>query len=592
MPYVVTRACCADASCVVACPVNCLHPAPGEPGFAEAEMLHVDPDACVGCGACATACPVDAIKPHTRLSLAEMPFLEANAAYFETNPHPDRTPVARVPEQRRLRSGRPVRVAVVGAGPAGLYAADDLLRHPEVSVDVLDRLPTPHGLVRAGVAPDHPDTKRVQRLFERIESQPGFRYLLGVSVGTDEDVAAERADVSAAELREHYDAVVWAVGAASDKRLGIPGEDLDGSVSATELVGWYNGHPDLVDLPVDLASPRGGPGEEPDDGSRRAVVVGTGNVALDVARVLTADPARLRATDVAGLAWAELASSTVTEVVVLGRRGPAEAAFSLPEILGLEALAAPEDGIDVLLETGAWPLPAADTPRGRALARLAAARPRGPLPDGRPRRRVVLRTGAVPVAVLGEERVRAVEVETTRPAADGRPLPTGEVALLPARLLVRAVGWFGRPVADLPHDEETGAVVHEDGSVAARPQDFVVGWAKRGPRGTIGANKACAQETVSSLLDHLDAVTHRVAGAAGLDDLLADRGVEVVDLAGWRAIDAEERRRGQAAGRARCKVVEPEEMLRLARRAASAPAHREGLLGRYARRRRRSVPTG
>ena len=223
MPYVVTQSCCADAACVVACPVNCIHPAPGEPGFATAEMLYVDASSCVDCGACLTACPAGAIVPHTTLTPAQQPFLALNAEYYDVFPHADRTPVAVVRPQRRLRRPGPFRVAVVGAGPAGLYTADELLKHPEVTVDVYDRLPTPGGLVRAGVAPDHPATKQVEQLFRAIETEPGFRYFLGVEIGRDLDHA---------ELAAQYHAVVYTVGAAADRSLGIPGEELPGSVSA------------------------------------------------------------------------------------------------------------------------------------------------------------------------------------------------------------------------------------------------------------------------------------------------------------------------------------------------------------------------
>ncbi len=273
MPYVVTQSCCSDASCVVACPVNCIHPAPGEPGFAEAEMVYVDANSCVDCGACVTACPVDAIKPHTTLTDAELPFIELNRLYYAEQPHPDRTPLALVPAPRVLtRDG--VRVAVIGAGPAGLYAADELLKHAGVSVDVYDRLPTPYGLARAGVAPDHQRTKKVSRLFAAIEGQSGFGYRLNVQVGRD---------ISHDDLAAHYDGVIYAVGASADRALGIPGEDLVGSTSATDVVAWYNGHPDHQDAAVDL-------------GGERVVIVGNGNVALDVARILTADPETLHAT--------------------------------------------------------------------------------------------------------------------------------------------------------------------------------------------------------------------------------------------------------------------------------------------------------
>ncbi len=551
MPYVVTQSCCSDASCVVACPVNCIHPAPGEPDFATAEMLYIDPGGCVDCGACATACPVDAIKPHTLLTAAEQPFLGLNAEYYQVFPHADRTPVAVVPPQRRLRSDRPVLVAVVGAGPAGLYAADELLKHPEVSVDVLDRLPTPHGLVRAGVAPDHQHTKQTQRLFAQVEEQPGFRYLLGVEVGRD---------VARAELDERYDAVVWTVGASADKPLRVPGEDLPGSLSATEVVGWYNGHPDHQDLAVDLSSPSG-----------RVVVVGNGNVALDVARVMTLDPDLLRGTDVAGLPWTVLAQSAVREVVVLGRRGPAQAAFTLPELVGLVGLV--EQGLlDVVVDLGGDAL-ATDTPVGRMLALLPAYDASAPVDPVR--RRIVLRFLTQPVAVLGETRVAAVEVERTRlvAGADGsvRAEGTGETELLECGLVLRAVGYHGREVTDLPYDPATGTVPSDHGRV--EPGTYVAGWVKRGPSGFIGTNKSCAQETVERLLDDLDAgtTTAPVRDADDLPALLASRGVTVLDLADWRAIDAEERRRGAASGRVRAKIVDREEMLRVAVAARRGP---------------------
>ena len=246
-------------------------------------MLYVDARSCVDCGACLTACPVDAIQPHTSLTPQQEPFVALNAEYYDAFPHTDRTPLALVPRQRRLTRRGPFRFAVVGSGPAGMYVADELLRHPEVTVDVIDRLPTPYGLVRAGVAPDHQATKQVTTLFEAIEREPGFDYLLGVEVGRD---------VTHDELACHYDGIVYAVGAANDRRLGIPGEDLPGSISATDLVGWYNGHPDKQDLRVPLHH-------------ERVVVVGNGNVALDVARILTTDPDDLATTDIAALPWAD-----------------------------------------------------------------------------------------------------------------------------------------------------------------------------------------------------------------------------------------------------------------------------------------------
>ncbi|MBO9521280.1 MAG: FAD-dependent oxidoreductase [Nocardioidaceae bacterium] len=502
MPYVVTQSCCSDASCVLACPVNCIHPAPGEPGFAEAEMLYVDPRACVDCGACATACPVDALKPHTTLTEAELPFVELNRLFYAEHPHADRTPLALVPQRRGL-VGQDVRVAVVGAGPAGLYAADELLKHPGVTVDVYDRLPTPYGLVRAGVAPDHQHTKQVTQLFAAIEGQPGFRYRLGVEVGRD---------VTHEELERRYHAVFHTVGAAADRTLDIPGEDLLGSVSATEVVGWYNGHPDHADVPVDL-------------GGERVVVVGNGNVALDVARVLTADPVALAATDLADLPLATLRGSRVREVVVLGRRGPAEAAFTLPELVGLAGLR----DVDVVVES-AEPFDLT-TPKGRLLAELAV----------RPRRegvrRIVLRFRTAPARILGADAVTGVEVEHTL---------TGELTTIEASLVIRSIGYRGRPVAGLPFDEVAGVVPHQAGRV--RPGVYVAGWVKRGPSGFIGTNKSCAEESVSSFLEDL-------AAGALVSPAEQPRAIPgEIDLDGWRAIDAEERRRGALQGRPRVKL--------------------------------------
>lgn len=556
MPHVVIQSCCSDGSCVVACPVNCIHPAPGEPGFAEAEMLHVDPATCVDCGACTTACPADAIVPHTTLTPRQQPFLALNAEYFEAFPHADRTPLALVPEQRRLRRAGPFRVAVVGAGPAGLYAADELLAHPEVTVDVYDRLPTPYGLVRFGVAPDHQHTKQVQKLFGKIERQPGFRYLLGVEVGRD---------VSQADLAEHYHAVVYAVGAASDKPLGVPGEDLPGSLSATDLVAWYNGHPDRQDLAVPLTG-------------ERAVVVGNGNVALDVARILTEDPAVLEATDIATLPLEQLRRSSVREVVVLGRRGPAQAAFTLPELVGLVG----HEGVNVVVDTAGASIEGDDA-RARLLRELAG-RPVDPA-----RRTIVLRFLSAPVRVLGADRVTGVEVARTRlvPDATGvlRAVLTGETEVLEAGLVLRAVGYHGLPVADLPYDARLGVVPNERGRV--RDGVYVSGWVKRGPTGFIGTNKSDSAETVATLLDDLEAGRHLepTGDAAAIAALVRRRRPAVVDLAGWRAIDEEERRRGSDRGRPRVKVVDIEEMLRIAREQGRRPGSAPARLARAARRR-------
>ncbi|MDQ0994046.1 FAD-dependent oxidoreductase [Streptomyces sp. V3I7] len=538
MPYVVTRSCCADASCVLACPVNCIHPAPGEPGFAEAEMLYVDPRACVDCGACATACPVDALKPHTKLSAAEQPFLDLNAAYYEGDPHPVRTPLALVPRQRRLPAGE-LRVAVVGAGPAGLFTADELLKHPGVHVTVYDRLPTPYGLARAGVAPDHQDTKQVIRLFQAIEGQPGFSYRLNVEIGKDllhEDL-----------IRDHH-AVVYAVGAATDRRLGIDGEELPGSVSATDFVAWYNGHPDhdTASYAHELAG-------------ERAVVVGNGNVALDVARVLTADPAAVARTDIGDGALAALRDSRVREVVVLGRRGPAEASFTMPELLALAAL----EEVDVTVE--GWPegLAADASARTELLALLAA---RTPTPG---RRRIVLRFLTTPTRVLGGDRVTGLEVARTelRTDEDGtvRAVPTADTEVIETSLVLRSVGYRARPIPGLPFDATRATVPHERGRV--EPGVYVAGWIKRGPTGFIGTNKSCAEETVTALLDDFEAgrLTVPAYGGSGAGTSVTAAPADAVGLDGWRAIDRAERAAGALQQRPRVKLTDRSALLDAAR---------------------------
>lgn len=558
MAYVVTQSCCADASCVVACPVNCIHPAPGEPGFGTTEMVYVDATACVGCGACATACPVGAMVPDAALTTKQLPFLELNAAYYDAFPHADRTPVALVPPQRRLTRTGPFRVAVIGAGPAGLYTADELLKHPEVGgVDVYDRLRTPYGLVRHGVAPDHASTKLVTRLFEAIERQPRFRYFLDVEVGTD-------GGITLADLRAHYDAVVYAVGASADRSLAIPGEDLAGSVPATALVGWYNGHPEQQQLDVPLGAIS--------NPSGRAVVVGNGNVALDVARVLARPVEVLERTDLAPGPLDQLRASNVREVVVLGRRGPAQAAFTVPELIGLAAL----DDVDVVVDVDPALLTGDD--QRSTLLRELAERPAAA--DG-PKRRIVLSFAVSPVEVLGADgRVTGVRVARNRlvEQADGtvRAEATDDTFVLDAGLVVRSVGHRGTPVAGLPFDERTATVPNHEGRV--EPGVYVVGWIKRGPVGFIGTNKTDAQQTVETLLDDLDAGLPAPTGTAtAIAALVAERHADAADLAAWQRLDAAERERGAQAGRPRAKITDVAEQ----RSVAAPPAvRRRGLLRR------------
>ncbi|MGN6722799.1 MAG: FAD-dependent oxidoreductase [Marmoricola sp.] len=543
MPYVVTQSCCSDASCVLACPVNCIHPAPGEPGFAESEMVYIDADTCVDCGACTTACPVDAIKPHTQLTEGELPFIALASSYYQEFPHADRTPLALVPMVDRPRRDEEIRVAIVGAGPAGMYAADELLKYPDVVVDVIDRLPTPYGLVRAGVAPDHQRTKKAARLFGMIEREPGFGYLLNLRVGEH---------VTHDDLVAHYHGVIYASGAASDRSMGIDGEDLVGSWSATAVVGWYNGHPDYRDLEVDLSS-------------ERVVIVGNGNVAFDVARILTADAERLAATDIADHALAALRASAVREVLVLGRRGVDAAAFTLPELIGLMSL----PDVDLIVEGDL-----SGDGEVQSLLREVATRPTDPA-----RRRIVLRFNTAPVQVLGESRVSGIEVARTV-VTDGGVVLTDDREKIETGSVLRSVGYQAVPVPDLPFDEETSTVPHTGGRVT--PGTYVTGWIKRGPRGFIGTNKSDSEETVQSLLDDLGA--GRLASPSGTREdfqrLARSRQPDLIDSRGWAAIDAHERAAGGDA-RPRRKFTSTEEMVAVAK---PAQVERAGVNG--ARRRR------
>jgi ferredoxin--NADP+ reductase len=441
--------------------------------------------------------------------------------------------------------------AVVGSGPAAFYAAAALLasEDPPVEVDMLERLPTPWGLVRLGVAPDHPQLKTVSRAFEKIAARPGFRFLGNVEVGRD---------VTHEELAGLYDAVVYAVGSQTDRRLGIPGEDLPGSWAATELVAWYNGHPDYQHLDFDLSH-------------ERVVVVGNGNVALDVARMLALTREELAPTDTTDAAIEAIVSSGIREIVVLGRRGPVQAAWTSTELGELADLA----GADVVVDPAELELDPASAAELDAASNVvqrnveilrdfAALKP-----AGKPRT-IRLRFRVSPVAILGEERVEGVELVRNRLEPDQRgsvrAVATEEREVLPCGLVFRSVGYRGIGIPGVPFDERAGTIPNADGRVldesgAPVPGLYCAGWIKRGPTGVIGTNKKDATETVEQLLE--DARAGRLPARAGgtLDELLAERGVDVVMYAGWEAIDALERSRGEPAGRPRVKLCSWEELL-------------------------------
>jgi ferredoxin/flavodoxin---NADP+ reductase len=428
-----------------------------------------------------------------------------------------------------------MRVAVVGSGPAGFYAAGALLSaDPPAEVDMIERLPTPWGLVRLGVAPDHPKLKTVSRAFERIADQPGFRFLGNVEVGRD---------LHHSDLVSLYDAVVYAVGAQTDRRLGIPGEDLPGSWAATELVAWYNGHPDYQELEFDLDV-------------ERVVVIGNGNVALDVARMLALTHEELAPTDATDASIAAIESSPIREIVVV--------AFTTPELQEMGELA----GADVLVDPadleGAEPH-GTNAERNVAVLRELAARE----PEGKPRR-VVFRFFQSPVAILGRERVEGIELVRNTLDADERAVPTEERETLSCGLVFRSVGYRGVELPGVVFDAASGTIPNDGGRV--EPGVYCAGWIKRGPTGVIGTNKKDATETVELLLEDVAAgrlVPKPDTTAAAVDALLAERGVRFVEYTGWTAIDEVERAAGAKSGRPRVKLCSWDELLAAAERLAS-----------------------
>jgi len=457
----------------------------------------------------------------------------------------------------------PLRIAVVGAGPSGFYAAEHLLRQERaVAVDLFDRLPTPFGLVRGGVAPDHPKIKSVTRVYDKVAAHPAFRFFGNVTAGRD---------VTAEELLRHYHAVVWAVGAAADRPLDIPGEELVGSHTATEFVGWYNGHPDFQDRRFDLSQ-------------EAAAIVGVGNVAMDVTRMLASDPDDLTTTDITGSALEALRASKVRTIYLLGRRGPAQAAFTNPELKELGELAL----ADVVVRTEDLELDPAtrasleatpDREAEKNLKTLRAFLDRGL--QGRPRR-IELLFSTSPLRIEGAGRVERLVVGANRLEAGPRgvqAVATGQEAVLPVGLVFRSVGYRALPVNGVPFDERRAVIPNDRGRVLATtggeavPGCYVVGWIKRGPSGVIGTNKPDAVETVGWLLEDADrgALPEPTApDPEAIVALLKARGVDVVSWGDWQALDAHECGAGVTRGAPREKITDTGEMLAVIRRARQA----------------------
>jgi ferredoxin--NADP+ reductase len=447
-------------------------------------------------------------------------------------------------------------VAIVGAGPSGFYAAEHILKDESThaQVDLFDRLPTPFGLVRGGVAPDHPNIKSVIRVYEKTAAREGFRFFGNVKVGHDIEVQ---------DLERLYHAIVYTVGCETDRQLGIPGEELPGSHAATAFVGWYNAHPDYCDEEFDLSC-------------ERAVVIGNGNVAMDVARMLALTEHELRQTDTADHAIEKLARSEIREIVVLGRRGPAQAAFTNPEIKELGEM---EDADVVVAESEVEldPASAAYVESDQAdkttrvnveILREFSQRQ----PAGR-RRRIVLRFLASPVEIQGDGRVERIVIGRNELAEeDGtlRARDTGEREELDCGLVLRSVGYTGVPIEDVPFDERRGLILNEGGRVldshdgGHRVGHYAAGWIKRGPSGVIGTNKKDALETVRHLIADVESGTLLAPDSpepAAVEELLAERGIRFVSFEDWQEIDRAEVGRGEPHGRPRVKFVRVEEML-------------------------------
>jgi ferredoxin--NADP+ reductase len=451
----------------------------------------------------------------------------------------------------------PLRVAIVGAGPSGFYAAGQLLSigEPEFAVDLYDRLPTPYGLVRAGVAPDHPKIKSVTRAYDKTSRHERFRFFGHVELG---------GDVSRDQLLEHYHVVLYTMGVSTDKRLGIPGEELRGSHPATEFVAWYNGHPDHTTLEVDL-------------GAKQAVVVGAGNVAIDVARMLALAPSELAVTDTADHALKVLNASGIEEITILARRGPLQAAFTNPELLEMGELERAD--VEVvgaeLDELSTVALQEADKTRRRNVEIIQeyAARP----PTGKPIT-VRFRFLASPVELLGDERgrVRAVRIENNEiVAGSGGALSargTGTFDEIPAQLVFRSIGYTGQAIAGIQFDERRGLIRNEAGRVTDaggthQTGEYVAGWIKRGPSGVIGTNKKDAQDTVDKILQDAAAGRLNEPPNHDIEALIAGSATQVVEWEGWVAIDAVETSKGAASDpvRPRVKLTEWEALREAAR---------------------------
>lgn len=451
----------------------------------------------------------------------------------------------------------PLRVAIIGSGPSGFYAAEHLQKQADINVqiDMFDRLPTPYGLVRGGVAPDHPKIKSVTKVYDKIAANPSFRFYGNIELGRD---------LSHEDLLDHYHAVIYAVGAQTDRRLDVPGEDLPGSHPATEFVAWYNGHPDFRGCQFDLSQ-------------ESVAVIGVGNVAMDVARILARSTSELRETDIADYALDALARSRVKNIYIMGRRGPVQAAFTNPEVKEkgemeeADVVVAPEE---VILD----PLSQAYLDQGEdktAARNIEILREYSTRPLAGKPKKIIFRFLVSPVELIGAERVEAIKIVKNELVDDGRgglrARPTDQFETIPVGLVFRSVGYRGVPLPGVPFHEPWGTIPNEQGRVMTQlkggeqvPGEYVVGWIKRGPSGVIGTNKPDSVETVNMLLEDLQAgkmLSPSAPSRAAIETLLSERGVRWVTFEDWQMLDQLEQSRGEAAGRPRLKFCDVGEML-------------------------------
>lgn len=539
MVFIITGSCCSDASCIDVCPVDCIRPNPSDPDFTSAGQLYIDPSTCIGCSACMYACPVSAIHDERELPTHLDEFRAINREHFEENPLVPRFIDV---ESRPVIEPIAARVAVIGAGPSACYAIAELSEVPGIEVTVFERLPTPFGLVRSGVAPDHPDTKLIAEYFQTVLERPEVTCFFNVEVGVH---------ITLDEIRRHHDAVIYAGGAGGERSLGIEGEQLTGSVSSREFVAWYNGHPDFADKEF---APTG----------RAAVIIGNGNVALDVARVIAQPNDTYASTDMADHAIDALRASEVTEVVIVARRGPAEAACTLPELLELSTL----PGVDVCALTNEVDIEndaelSRSAHRKVELFRKFASSEQNSSPG---RTRITFRFGWRPVRIDGVDDVESVHLCRVDDPDVTQVVPTGFV--------VRAVGHRVAPIDGFPFDETRATIANVDGRIVNETghllEDlYCVGWAKRGPSGVIGTNRACARETVAALLSDLRGrrSARREGTLREFADFLARRQPDLVTLSGWNVLDEVERAAGRDAPvpRPRRKLVRVSDMVQRVR---------------------------